>query len=250
MRLRNGLLGISVAFFLVRCGPSPVGPSGVNPKFSQPTSLRVSADDNSAIGGGGAFPVWNVGGAQGDFRVHPMSGAPPLEVHVNMCHSSDPDPGISLHYHVDWGDQSDDRGFCRFDHVYANEGTFSGQACVWDEIPAHAPGVCDKFTINVAIVQFCHAISATPIGANSPVGCPTGATQYCSTTRIVATNTAQAHAACDDCFGSCFNIGLSWIGARAGKASAFFYGGVHQGCISGVGIPGRTCTDPSLRWAP
>jgi hypothetical protein len=105
----------------------------------------MKADDEAI---GVVYPTWQQGGAQGDFRLHPKDGVPPLTVFLNMCHSTDPNPGIQLHYHVVWGDGSDDRGFCRFTHVYASAGDYAGTACVWDEIPAHAPGACDTFTIS------------------------------------------------------------------------------------------------------
>src|SRR5215472_12815968 len=106
----SAILAVALGLIGVRCGSFPMGPSSANPQHMQPVTAMASTDGID-IGGGGAFPTWNVGGAQGDFRVHPMQGAPPLTVHVNMCHSTDPSPGISLHYHVNWGDGSDDHGF-------------------------------------------------------------------------------------------------------------------------------------------
>jgi hypothetical protein len=118
-----------------------------------------------------------VGGADGDFRIHPTEGAPPLTVDVNMCHSTDPNPGVSLHYHVTWGDGSDDRGFCRFTHVYPTDGTFGAAACVWDEIPAHAPGDCHNFTVGVASAPTRHSPSVCTmpriqLGSGTCLGAP------------------------------------------------------------------------------
>jgi hypothetical protein len=59
-----------------------------------------------------------------------------------MCHSTDPSADISLHYHMDWGDGETNHGFCRFDHTYTQPGQYLATGCVWDEIPAHAPGQC------------------------------------------------------------------------------------------------------------
>jgi hypothetical protein len=69
-----------------------------------------------------------------------------------MCGSSDTDPSISLHYKVIHGDGSPDDGaqkYCSFSYTYPNPGTYTATECVWDEIPAHAPGVCQSFVVTV-----------------------------------------------------------------------------------------------------
>ena len=264
MRIRTGLLGSGLALLLAGCGPSPVGPSGASPKSPQASSSKASADD-LAIGGGGAFPIWNVGGAEGDFRVHPMGGAAPLDVHVNMCHSSDPAPGISLHFHVTWGDGADDHGFCRFDHTFSDPGTFTAQACVWDEIPAHAPGVCDTFTLTIegggtrhappSPPPLCHSITATLPETNTAAACPTSATQFCSVTPLVATNADQAKAACEACYGvgrctaDCGSTRSCWAGASRGTLTGFSFASIPT-CSITAGSIGDTCAASTLRWSP
>jgi hypothetical protein len=52
---------------------------------------------------------------------------------VNMCQSSDPDEQDSLNYEVEWGDGETSSGFCRPEHVYAREGTFTLVASVTDK---------------------------------------------------------------------------------------------------------------------
>jgi hypothetical protein len=100
-------------------------------------------------------------------RPEPASGPAPLQVNINMCQSFDTDPTVDLHYRVDFGDGNNDQGFCRLGQVYATPGVFTATACVWDRIPAHAPGTCRTFTINVGI-----ACAAT--FSNPRVDCNTG----------------------------------------------------------------------------
>jgi hypothetical protein len=220
------------------------------------------------VGGGGIFPIWNVGGAEGDFRIHPTGGPAPLDVHVNMCHSTDPNPGISLHFHVTWGDGSDDRGFCRFDHTYDGSGTFSAEACVWDEIPAHAPGACNAFTVTIeggggggghpspTPPPLCHSITATTSGTNTPVACPTGAVQFCASSPLVATDADQAREACEACYGvgRCVNdCGFTrscWAGSKSPTLTGFYYATIPT-CGVTAGAIGDSCaTATPLRWAP
>lgn len=128
---------------LLSCS-SPLGPSATSPLLGKNTAGTAQTLSDSTTTLGAPWPTWKMGGATGEFRWHPdpPQGPAPLEVTFNMCHSTDPSAGFNLHYHVDWGDGSDDRGNCRFDHLYETGGQFSGVACVWDEIPAHFPGAC------------------------------------------------------------------------------------------------------------
>jgi hypothetical protein len=88
------------------------------------------------------------------FSVSPQSGVAPLNnVTFDMCGSTDTDPAITLHYAANYGDGSPEDGsdkVCRFHHSYVNPGTFAVTECVWDEIPAHAPGACKSFTVAVS----------------------------------------------------------------------------------------------------
>ena len=82
---------------------------------------------------------------------NPANGNVPLTVNFSMCGSTDTDPSVTLHYHVTHGDGSPDDGasnYCSFAYTYPNGGTFTATECVWDEIPAHAPGACQNFTVN------------------------------------------------------------------------------------------------------
>jgi hypothetical protein len=239
---------------LVRCDVSPEGPTPSVPTGGLVTARAVAASVD--VGGGGAFPTWSVGGASGDFRVHPAKGQAPLTVDVNMCHSTDPNPGISLHYHVTWGDGSDDRGFCRLSHVYSGSGSFTGVACVWDEIPAHYPGSCDTFPVDVAGSgarnQFCHSITATIGGLNIAEVCPTKATQWCQSTPIIATRSADAKAACEACYGvgHCFGGGGEWESFDLVTVTEFVYS-TDPGCAAlAPGVITDGCAASTLRWAP
>jgi hypothetical protein len=97
--------------------------------------------------GGGTTPPGNV--ITPVFSVIPQSGTAPLTVNASMCGSHDPDPAITLHYAADYGDGGNDGGdtACQFQHIYAKPGTYSLTECVWDEIPADAPGACKTFTV-------------------------------------------------------------------------------------------------------
>jgi hypothetical protein len=108
-------------------------------------------------------------------RPEPPSAPGPLEVSINMCQSFDTDPTVDLHYHVDFGDGNNDQGFCRLGQVYSNPGVFTATACVWDRIPAHAPGTCQTFSVNVIACEasfsnpqqdrFCNVtVNATTLG--------------------------------------------------------------------------------------
>jgi hypothetical protein len=93
-------------------------------------------------------------------RPNPPSGPAALPVEINMCQSFDTDPTIDIHYHADFGDGSSDQGFCRLGHTYPNPGQFTATACVWDRIPAHAPGTCQNFLITVGTT--CQAFLSNP----------------------------------------------------------------------------------------
>src|SRR5579862_1830286 len=144
-------VGIAVGAIAVGCS-SPMNPTTQQgdalPKSSASSVGASASDDGTAS----PWPTWQVGGATGEFRFRPdpPEGPAPLTVEVNMCHSTDPSPGISLHYHVTWGDGDDDRGFCRFQHVYPGDGTFTTIACVSDEIAAQRPGVCHTTVVTVS----------------------------------------------------------------------------------------------------
>jgi hypothetical protein len=87
------------------------------------------------------------------FSATPTSGPGPLPVTFSMCGSFDTNPAITLNYKVAHGDGSPDDGSdktCKFKYTYPNPGTYPVTECVWDEIPAHAPGVCKDFTVTVA----------------------------------------------------------------------------------------------------
>jgi hypothetical protein len=139
-----------VALGLVRCGgENPSAPERMDGAGVKTAAHTLSASPTPTPI---PWPTWEEGGATGEFTYHPNPphGLAPLEAHFNMCHATNPNPGINLHYHVVWGDGSDDRGFCRFVHTYSGAGEFQATACVWDEIPAHAPGKCLTVTFTVS----------------------------------------------------------------------------------------------------
>jgi hypothetical protein len=118
--------------------------------------------------------------------------------------------------------------------------------------------------------SYCHSIvGASSGGGGIPAGtCPTGATQFCDTVPIVATNSAQAHAACDACYGAGVcgngNFGASGGGEWAGVANAAFIylpttpnalfcplTGVSYGPLAGEIDDNAGCPlVPPSRWAP
>jgi hypothetical protein len=236
---------IVVTLMLVRCGGNPSTPSQADQPEATfgPAAQVVSAESESP----NIVGTWVEGGAQGEFRVRPN---PPRVVgqalNINMCHSTDPNPGIQLHYHVEWGDGSDDRGFCRLSHVYSASGTFTAVACVWDEIPAHAPGACHTFLVTAEAAPFCHSINDGINGA-----CPTGATSFCEPVPIVATNQSQAADACQACGGGgCGNAPAYFVEYPNGNSGFQYLSG---GVCAGKSTAG-SIIDPSCkiygRWAP
>jgi hypothetical protein len=95
------------------------------------------------------------------FKVHPQSGPAPLDVAFNMCLSSDSDPTVNLHFHVDFGDGSSTGGSqCNYHNTYTIPGTYSATACVWDGNPVTNPGTCQPFTI--AVAQSCAVTFSNP----------------------------------------------------------------------------------------
>ena len=98
------------------------------------------------------------------YSVFPTSGTAPLTSTFSMCGSSDADPDITLRYTVDYGDGSTPDGsqqFCKFQHTFTNPGTYQTNLCVWDEIPAHLPGICK--TVPVAVATPCTITSFTNV---------------------------------------------------------------------------------------
>ena len=236
---------LCVPLALVGCSGTPSAPTQTAPAVPQSQNLSFGVSEAESVPN--VVGTWNVGGAQGDFRVRPFppQGAPPLPVEINMCHSTDPAPGFELHYKVTWGDGSDDgHGACRYSHLYNDSGTFTAVACVWDEIPAHAPGTCHTFSIAVANAKFCHSINAGIAGA-----CPSGATQFCEPVPIVSTNAGQAMDACDTCLGSaCATAPIYNVKEYA--RTGFLYS--NSGFCAGR-APAGTIIDPNCtiygRWA-
>jgi hypothetical protein len=118
--------------------PSPVG-----------TPLPFAVFGHStAAGCGGTLPSQ----LTPVFSVQPTQGFATLNVDFSMCGSTDTDPAITLHYAVDYGDGSQDGTdkACQLHHQYTGPGTFTATECVWDELPADAPGICKTFTVSVS----------------------------------------------------------------------------------------------------
>jgi hypothetical protein len=119
---------------------------------ASPTTLPYAVFGHPALvqGCGGSTPSpGNV--ITPAFSVTPTSGVAALNVDASMCGSSATDPTITLHYAADYGDGGTDGSdkVCQFVHTYTSGGTFPLTECVWDEIPAHAPGICKTFTVSV-----------------------------------------------------------------------------------------------------
>jgi hypothetical protein len=132
--------------------------SGVSCPSPSPPTLPFATFGNGATQGAASAGTEQCGTTPGQihavFKIHPdpASGFSPLTVNFGMCGSSDSDPSISLHYKVIHGDGSPDDGAqnsCSFSYTYPNPGTYTATECVWDEIPAHAPGICQSFPVTV-----------------------------------------------------------------------------------------------------
>jgi hypothetical protein len=116
---------------------------------------------------------------------------------------------------------------------------------------------------------YCHSIVAALIVLGEPgssaIMCPTGATQFCDTVPIVATSSAQAHAACDACYGpgACVNdttVGMWGVGGSI-LTTVFVYQPGFFGCatvastghfaLAGEIDDAAVCPlVPPSRWAP
>jgi hypothetical protein len=134
-------IGILVVVLCNACGQasSPSAPTaiaGISPRAGAPPAASPA-------------PVFPLPDAL--FKIHPDPpvGPAPLTVHFNMCKSSDSNPIVDLRYHVVFGDGDDDRGFCRFEHVYVKPGQYTATACVSDRVSYHEPGTCQTYTIVV-----------------------------------------------------------------------------------------------------
>lgn len=97
----------------------------------------------------------------------------------------------------------------------------------------------------------CHSIVAKA-GAK----CPTGKTRWCDLVPIVATSAAQALAACQACYGTCYYSTADCAGAAYGPTASPVYGdawyGYAAGCSGAAGrifLFGSSYTDWG-RWAP
>ena len=112
----------------------------------------------------------------------------------------------------------------------------------------------------------CHDIRAVNSGGLA-VSCPTGATQFCAETAIVATSSSQARGACDACFGplACSlsvacgtgQDATSWEGPLAEpqrQTSYTEYQFANSGQVGAGEIASGQHSDPAClskgRWAP
>jgi hypothetical protein len=129
--------------------------------------------------------------------------------------------------------------------------------------------------------SYCHSINATTMngttGATESITCPTGATQFCDVVPILATNSSQAEAAGNVCFGRgcsnslpCGGGGAGWFGLHdvanppVPNACFTYIGGIAGdfGCstpgarftagsiVAGAGDKTGCPTIPPSRWAP
>jgi len=112
----------------------------------------------------------------------------------------------------------------------------------------------------------CHDIGAVNSGGFA-ASCPTGATQFCADTPIVATSSSQARGACDACFGAlACSLSLacgtgpdatSWEGPLAEPQRPTSYTEfqfVQSGVVAAGEISSGRHSDPACRpngrWAP
>jgi len=171
-RLLPGI--VTVAFVAICCGY----PSLTTPTSAPESATFVRVADGTGCPSPSPLPVAIFGAQKPSdcsagpalnavFKItpDPPAGAPALAVAFNMCKSTDSDPTVTLHFHVDYGDGSDEGGnACYYPHTYASQGTFPATACVWDRRPASAPGVCKSYSVSVVTVQQC-AVSFSGVTA-------------------------------------------------------------------------------------
>jgi hypothetical protein len=111
----------------------------------------------------------------------------------------------------------------------------------------------------------CHSINAVNSGGFA-VACPTGATQFCAVTPIVATSSREAHGACDACFGAgacslSFACGAGDVTSCEGALNDFYrppsyteFQFISSKLVSAGTISSGRLADPACRprgrWAP
>jgi len=240
------------------------------PSMVTDESLRATGDDGR---------VQAAGAPRGTFRTTPAADGDVITVPlgdpvlVNAARFEPDADGDELKVEAEWGDGAHDAvgcGPCRLSHVYARAGAYSLQATIHNRRNVGRGEVIQRFGVVVRgstapdpgppppgpPPRFCHSIHAF-IGApgpSIPTTCPSGATQFCDTTPIVATSSAQAQLACDTCLGlglRCnrgnWGVDVWWWPRTAGiNGYALFQFGPSSSGPAGT-IDGGT---PTGRWAP
>ena len=95
---------LAVALAVAACsGGSPSGPSTMGSEKPATTGSAVGANSNVSSMNDNSPPtivVKTTPKAIGGVLAGPL----PMDARINLCNSSDPDPGDSLRFEVDWGD--------------------------------------------------------------------------------------------------------------------------------------------------
>jgi hypothetical protein len=149
----------------------------------------------------------------------PARGEAPLQVHLNMCRSTDPDPADALRFSVDFGDGVSASGDCALDHTYGSVGAFRARGCVTDGQAGEAHTQCQSFTVNAVPVNLPPDVSNLRV---SPVGHSTSNVSFAiwdehepvAWEASVKALTPQTYAGCFEVPGGCFQTisGVSKVG--------------------------------------
>jgi hypothetical protein len=147
----GGSRALAAALSLTACGWGCAAGTATEPTSA---ARPATAAGDAVAGAANSAPLL-------DLRTTPpisgdrIGGAPPLQVHFNMCRSNDADPADSLRFDVAWGDGTetgphnpgagtsisdggpttgcDGRDCCRHRHLFDKEGTYVAIAQVTDK---------------------------------------------------------------------------------------------------------------------
>jgi hypothetical protein len=196
---RSALLALALLGLACSSG-SPSAPS------SEATARSTVTGSDAGVRGSNAAPIL-------ELRTTPslagdtISGRVPLQVRINMCRSSDADPGDSLRFDVAWGDGTetgpddpgagttpedggpptgcDGKDCCRHRHLFTGAGSFTVEASVTDkhlEDQGAAIGALARatrrFTVSVGVPEAPETpTTVTPLPTGSMTFSFTGAMQ-------------------------------------------------------------------------
>jgi PKD domain len=203
---------VTLALGIMACGGgTPTAPPSPAPPSASPAPVPTAAPPSPAPGNqppAGTFLV----------NPDPPHGETPLQVRVNMCRSSDPDPADELRFSVDFGDGVSASGGCSLEHTYLSVGDFRARACVSDGQEGHTQ--CQAFTAKARPVNLPPDVSNLRV---TPAGHSTSTVAFLvwdehepvAWVASVKAGTPGASAGCFQVLGGCFEsvAGESKVGA-------------------------------------